>query len=572
VFNRDYTQYMPLQIPDLQRLIGQPGMFIFDCDHAGHLVPMFEDSDEAFASYSHTSRGTSDADPALIDGSDPRYRKEWIVFASCGPLETLPTSPDYPADLFTSCLTTPLKVALRFAIQVRAWACRECFAPFTCWVYAQRKSPILPTATVDLVDRIPGELSDRHTPLGELNWVFTTITDTIAWSVCPRPLFLRLFRHDLCVAPLFRNFLFADRMMRVAGVTPLSYPKLPPTHLHPLWDSFDVAVDLLLCRTIQMEATQAASAAAARKSGSVPSLPPNPAPPTQSPPVEPQPPAIERLVPNKRLEEEMVSPAKSTKSSGTAKSDRKKHGKDGKEKKHKKASGKDAESKTGKSKGHKKHKNKDKGGDGDSVRRQDKDGRASAVASVAGDPPQPPPLFPPTTFFDEQLTAFSMWVQYGKHSQNCTPPQLPVLLQVRMSPCVCPFDVWRTSSVHPVCVCFARWQSLLTQERRHALMLLARFMDLGAWAVRCSLEVGMFPYILKLLKVCSHDLVVAFSFALFTCVPRDPAVCVRGYVLRVGVCHVEAVGIRSSLSHRLARRRRPRIFREILERPRSRQR
>lgn len=34
--------------------------------------------------------------------------------------------------------------------------------------------------------RIPGRLNDRRTPLGELNWIFTAITDTIAWNVLPR--------------------------------------------------------------------------------------------------------------------------------------------------------------------------------------------------------------------------------------------------------------------------------------------------------------------------------------------------------------------------------------------------
>jgi hypothetical protein len=50
--------------------------------------------------------------------------------------------------------------------------------------------------------------------LGELNWVFTAITDTIAWNVLPRKQFQRLFRQDLLVASLFRNFLLADRIMR----------------------------------------------------------------------------------------------------------------------------------------------------------------------------------------------------------------------------------------------------------------------------------------------------------------------------------------------------------------------
>lgn len=34
--------------------------------------------------------------------------------------------------------------------------------------------------------RIPGQLGDRRTMLGELNWIFTAITDTIAWNILPR--------------------------------------------------------------------------------------------------------------------------------------------------------------------------------------------------------------------------------------------------------------------------------------------------------------------------------------------------------------------------------------------------
>lgn len=37
-----------------------------------------------------------------------------------------------------------------------------------------------------VVFRIPGQLNDRRTPLGELNWIFTAVTDTIAWNTLPR--------------------------------------------------------------------------------------------------------------------------------------------------------------------------------------------------------------------------------------------------------------------------------------------------------------------------------------------------------------------------------------------------
>lgn len=44
--------------------------------------------------------------------------------------------------------------------------------------------------------RIPGRLNDRRTPLGELNWIFTAITDTIAWNVLPRGEALHTQTHD----------------------------------------------------------------------------------------------------------------------------------------------------------------------------------------------------------------------------------------------------------------------------------------------------------------------------------------------------------------------------------------
>jgi hypothetical protein len=38
--------------------------------------------------------------------------KEVILLAACGASEVLPQTPDLPADVFTACLTTPIKVAM----------------------------------------------------------------------------------------------------------------------------------------------------------------------------------------------------------------------------------------------------------------------------------------------------------------------------------------------------------------------------------------------------------------------------------------------------------------------------
>lgn len=48
-------------------------------------------------------------------------------------------------------------------------------------------------------------------------------------------LFQKLFRQDLLVASLFRNFLLAERIMRSYNCSPVSMPKLPPTFQHPMW-------------------------------------------------------------------------------------------------------------------------------------------------------------------------------------------------------------------------------------------------------------------------------------------------------------------------------------------------
>jgi regulator-associated protein of mTOR len=37
-------------------------------------------------------------------------------------------------------------------------------------------------------------LTDRRTMLGELNWIFTAVTDTIAWNALSTETFQRLFR------------------------------------------------------------------------------------------------------------------------------------------------------------------------------------------------------------------------------------------------------------------------------------------------------------------------------------------------------------------------------------------
>ncbi|XP_028106601.1 regulatory-associated protein of TOR 1-like isoform X1 [Camellia sinensis] len=303
VFNKGCTQYIPLSVSDLDSWLKTPSIYVFDCSAAGMIVNALTELQEC-----------------NLSGPSSSSMKDCILLAACEAHESLPQHAGLPADVFTSCLTTPIKMAL-------SWFCprsllRDAFDP-------------------TIIDKIPGHPNDRKSLLGELNWIFTAVTDTIAWNVLPHDTFQRLFRQDLLVASLFRNFLLAERIMRSTNCSPISYPLLPQTHWHHMWDAWDMAVETCLKLFVK----------------------------------------------------------------------------------------------------------------------------------------EPEAEFQPSSFFDEQLTAFEVWLDFG--SQHKKPPeQLPIVL----------------------------WVLLSQSHRFRALFLLGRFLDMGPWAVNLILSVGIFPYVLKLLKTPAADL------------------------------------------------------------------
>ncbi|EON66333.1 hypothetical protein W97_05726 [Coniosporium apollinis CBS 100218] len=220
VFNRNYTQYIPISLYDLQSWLGAPSLFVYDCSDAEVIIQNWNRFATRHAEeYEELLRRDPNAE--VMDFED------CIHLAACKEKETLPTNPDLPADVFTSCLTTPIEMAVRFFIL---------------------QNPLPSGVTLNDAANIPGRVSERRTPIGELNWIFTAITDTIAWNMLDKPTFKKLFRQDLMVAALFRNFLLAQRIMRVYHCHPQCYPNIPQTHNHPLWRSWDLAVEMILAQ------------------------------------------------------------------------------------------------------------------------------------------------------------------------------------------------------------------------------------------------------------------------------------------------------------------------------------
>ena len=107
VFNRSFTQYIPLSAYDLQSWLGTPCLLVLDCSNAGRIIESLGRMMEANAKAT-SAEGATNAASAVL-GEDV------IVLGSCDASAQLPTNPEMPADIFTSCLTTPLRMVLRFA-------------------------------------------------------------------------------------------------------------------------------------------------------------------------------------------------------------------------------------------------------------------------------------------------------------------------------------------------------------------------------------------------------------------------------------------------------------------------
>ncbi|KAL9698857.1 hypothetical protein quinque_002298 [Culex quinquefasciatus] len=186
-----------VSVEDIHRWVGSKVLLVLDFSRAGLMIE------------------------TLGDGR--KLREDTIIMAACRKDEELKACPTGPADLFTSCLTTPLKMALRY--------------------HLIKSGPMLGMSDERLVD-VPGRLSQRPTMKGELNWILTAILDAIAWDSFDSETFGRFYRQDAVMASLFRNFLLADRVMPLFGAHPMTFPALKTCAYHHIWQHWDYVLDM----------------------------------------------------------------------------------------------------------------------------------------------------------------------------------------------------------------------------------------------------------------------------------------------------------------------------------------
>lgn len=129
-----YTQYIPLSIYDLQTWMGAPSIYVYDCSNAGIIVNSFNQFADQHEREMEQSTPPNRSSPAASSVNTANTYKNCIQLAACAAHQILPMNPQLPADLFTACLTTPIRIALK-------------------WFTLQQQSSLVPYISQNLMER-----------------------------------------------------------------------------------------------------------------------------------------------------------------------------------------------------------------------------------------------------------------------------------------------------------------------------------------------------------------------------------------------------------------------------------
>lgn len=191
----------PLPLQELIENSGNSPTFIFDCDNSGYLLNIIKEK-----SY---------------DG---------IFFFSCSEGESMPRSADYPVDLFTSCLTSPARVAV-------LWHSRHYF----CF----QSGSLQPIPTFFVEDMI-GEKEKIDQLLFDLKLALKSTVESMAFENMEPQLFVKLFRTNSTLCDLCVHYFLACRILSYFNIHPISYPELPDLNECSQWQTFDLRLDATL--------------------------------------------------------------------------------------------------------------------------------------------------------------------------------------------------------------------------------------------------------------------------------------------------------------------------------------
>ena len=90
--------------------MGSPSIYVYDCNNAGIIVDSFKNFAEQHEREYVEQVRAGGAQAGGAELPPPPSQRNCIQLAACSKDQLLPMNPDLPADLFTSCLTTPIKI------------------------------------------------------------------------------------------------------------------------------------------------------------------------------------------------------------------------------------------------------------------------------------------------------------------------------------------------------------------------------------------------------------------------------------------------------------------------------
>ena len=204
------TDFHPFKLSEIFIRLKPPTWFIFDCSNAAAVISTFRE----------TARLKKKDKQGGIDWDD------WFCICATDKNENLPSDPRMPRDFLTSCILTPVKMAI---------ICH-----------------ILQHYRVNLVShKFPLEVTCQHLwndrDSNKLSLTLSALTDAIAADSLSSELYHRIFRCDRLSAVMFRHFLLAQYLLKPYKVHPKAHPELPDLSMHKLWRQWSVMVDSAIC-------------------------------------------------------------------------------------------------------------------------------------------------------------------------------------------------------------------------------------------------------------------------------------------------------------------------------------
>jgi len=244
---------------------GPTTCYVWDCSHAGRFLSAAEaDAKEIDAQLSAHNADqlaaaaamSSHSSPSSLGYHSPIYTASQIHLAACGADETLPRSIDgFPDDVFTACLTTPLRMALLYHntyVLPLSTLPGETFEP--------RSSNYMAALWVRLSDRLKGVLWEE----------LQAVVRCIAWQTLERKHYQMFFAgcssdgaaaegdtiahgsatatataHDSILPALVCGFILAQRILLTFNIHPQAIPPIPAANSHHLWHHWDLLCDTL---------------------------------------------------------------------------------------------------------------------------------------------------------------------------------------------------------------------------------------------------------------------------------------------------------------------------------------